>query len=242
MYDSLSKHTGRDLVSFRLTALRLWRSFVDPIVKGEFGTRDFSRLMVNRRHLFQGEEAVLDRIISKPSQTSNGAIGETAMQKRKVPGIFQSLPFYTTHLLIAAYLASYNPARTDVTYFMKHTDKRKNKRRAPSTASLSATSKGGVKHRRIPRHLLTPSPFSLDRLFAIFRALLVDGVPQSADLYTSVATLTSLKLLVRTGVGGASDALEPGGRWRVGFGWEFVRGLGRSVGIEVGEYLVGGVD
>ncbi|KAF3036666.1 hypothetical protein E8E12_002887 [Didymella heteroderae] len=241
VYDSLSKHTGRDLVSFRLTALRLWRSFVDPVVKGEFGTRDFSRLMVNRRHLFQGEEAVLDRIISKPTQTSNGS-AETAVAKRKVPGIVQSLPFYTTHLLIAAYLASYNPARTDVTYFMKHTDKRKNKRRAPSAASLSTTSKGGVKHRRIPRHLLTPSPFSLDRLFAIFRALLVDGVPQAADLYTSVATLTSLRLLVRTGVGGSSDALEPGGRWRVGFGWEFVRGLGRSVGVEVGEYLVGGVD
>lgn len=71
---------------------------------------------------------------------------------------------------------------------------------------------------------------------------MVDSVPQTADLYTSIATLTSLKLLVRTGVGGASDALETGGRWRVGFGWEFVRGLGRSVGVEVGEYLVGGVD
>ncbi|UPX18517.1 uncharacterized protein EKO05_0008816 [Ascochyta rabiei] len=241
VYDSLSKHTGRDLISFRATALRLWRDFVAPIVKGEFGTRDFSRLMVNRRHLFQGEEAVLDRIITPKPQTTNGE-NKVIVTRKTVPGIVQNLPFYTTHLLIAAYLASYNPARTDVTYFMKHTDKRKNKRRAPGPASLSTTSKGGVKHRRIPRHLLTPSPFSLDRLFAIFRALLVDSVPQTADLYTSVATLTSLKLLVRTGIGGASDALEAGGRWRVGFGWEFVRGLGRSVGVEVGEYLVGGVD
>lgn len=245
VYDSLSKHTGRDLLSFRATAMRLWRAFVVPIVSGEFGTRDFSRLMVNRRHLFQGEEAVLDRIIAPPpaAAAANGVTESVALVKGKaVPGIVQSLPFYTSHLLIAAYLASYNPARTDVTYFMKHSDKRKNKRRAPTAASLSATSKGGVKHRRIPRHLLTPSPFSLDRLFAIFRALLLDAVPQTADLYTSVATLTSLKLLVRTGVGGANDALEPGGRWRVGFGWEFVRGLGRSVGVEVGEYLVGGVD
>ena len=226
--------------------MRLWRAFVAPVVSGEFGTRDFSRLMVNRRHLFQGEEAVLDRIIAPPAAAAaaaNGMAESAALAKRKaVPGIVQSLPFYTSHLLIAAYLASYNPARTDVTYFMKHSDKRKNKRRAPTAASLSATSKGGVKHRRIPRHLLTPSPFSLDRLFAIFRALLLDAVPQTADLYTSVATLTSLKLLVRTGVGGANDALEPGGRWRVGIGWEFVRGMGRNVGVEVGEYLVGGVD
>jgi origin recognition complex subunit 5 len=239
VYDSLSKHTGRDLVSFRATAMRLWRPFVDPIVTGSFGTRDFSRLMVNRRHLFQGEDAVLDHIITPKPQATNG---DAAVVVRKpIPGIVQNLPFYTTHLLIAAYLASYNPARTDVTYFMKHTDKRKNKRRVGGP-SQSITSKGGVKHRRIPRHLLTPSPFPLDRLFAIFRALLMDGVPQMADLYTSVATLASLKLLVRTGIGGASDALEAGGRWRVGFGWEFVRGLGRSVGIEVGEFLVGGVD
>ncbi|KAJ4310766.1 hypothetical protein N0V94_008289, partial [Neodidymelliopsis sp. IMI 364377] len=129
VYDSLSKHTGRDLVSFRAAALRLWREFVEPIVSGSFGTRDFSRLMVNRRHLFQGEEAVLDRIIPpKPSKHTNG--DKIVVQRKAVPGIVQNLPFYTTHLLIAAYLASYNPARTDVTYFMKHTDKRKNKRRA----------------------------------------------------------------------------------------------------------------
>ncbi|KAF3002923.1 hypothetical protein E8E13_002962 [Curvularia kusanoi] len=158
VYDSLSKHTGRDLLSFRAIALRLWRPFVAPVVSGEFGTRDFSRLMVNRRHLFQGEEAVLDRIIAPPVAAANGVNEAAAQVKRKaVPGIVQSLPFYTSHLLIAAYLASYNPARTDVTYFMKHSDKRKNKRRAPSAASLSTTSKGGVKHRRIPRHLLTPN-------------------------------------------------------------------------------------
>jgi|SRR5690242_3691062 len=233
VYDSLSKHTGRDLLSFRAAALRLWRPFVAPIVAGEFGTRDFSRLMVNRRHLFQGEDAVLDRIIaSTPS---------TAARHKSVQGLIHALPFYTTHLLIAAYLASYNPARTDITYFMKHTDKRKNRRRAPTAASLSATSKSGVKHRRTPRHLLTPSPFPLDRLFAIFRALLVENVPQSADLMGSVATLASLRLLVRTGAG-AADPLEGGARWRVGFGWEVVRGLGRSVGVEVGEWLVGGVD
>lgn len=242
VYDSLNKHTGRDLISFRATALRLWREFVAPIVKGDFGTRDFSRLMVNRRHLFQGESAVLDRILPETATTTTADAIKPTTPRKSIPGIVQNLPFYTTHLLIAAYLASYNPARTDVTYFMKHTDKRKNKRRAPGVAALSTTSKNGVKHRRISRHLLTPSPFPLDRLFAIFRALLLDPVPQSADLYTSVATLASLRLLVRTGTGGAADALEVGGRWRVGFGWEFVRGLGRSVGVEVGEFLVGGVD
>jgi origin recognition complex subunit 5 len=224
VYDSLAKHTGRDLLSFRSSATRLWRPFVAPVLAGQFGTRDFSRIMVNRRHLFQGEDAVLDRVI-------------TAATSVPAKMVMHDLPFYTTHLLIAAYLASYNPSRTDVTYFMKHTDKRKNKRRAPSNTVANAN-----KGRKISRHLLTPSPFTLDRLFAIFRAILDGSVPQVADMYTQIATLTSMRLLVRMGAGGNGDVLEVGGRWRVGFGWEYVRALGRSVNIEVGEYVVGGVD
>lgn len=207
--------------------------------------------MVNRRHLFQGEEGVLDRIIASSSPladpSSSTASGNppssaAALAKKQLRTLAHDLPYYATHLLIAAYLASYNPARTDVTYFMKHTDKRKNKRRA-NTHAGAATGYTKAKHRKISRHLLTPSPFPLDRLLAIFRALLDDaGVPQLADLYTQVATLTSMRLLVRAGGAGNADPLDAGAKWRVNFGWEYARGLGRSVGLEVGEYLVGGVD
>ncbi|CAI6328823.1 unnamed protein product [Periconia digitata] len=240
VYDSLSKHTGRDLVNFRIAALKLWRPFVEPVEAGTFGTRDFSRLMVNRRHLFQGEEGVLDRIIASESTLTNPTGTVPPTPKRNLRTLAHDLPYYATHLLIAAYLASYNPSRTDVTYFMKHTDKRKNKRRVHTSSGTGAMKS---KHRKISRHLLTPSPFPLDRLLAIFRALLDDaGVPQSADLYTQVATLTSMRLLVKAGGAGSADPLDTGAKWRVNFGWEYARGLGRTVGLEVGEYLVGGVD
>ena len=253
VYDSLSKHTGRDLVSFRLCAMRLWGGFVEPVVKGTFGTRDFARLMVNRRGIFQGEEGVLDRIIAEEEEegitTATGTTATTTAPgtatapatpnpKKRLRAPTHSLPYYTTHLLIAAYLASYNPSRTDVTYFMKHTDKRKNKRRVLST-SLGVTK---TKHRKISRHLLTPSPFPLDRLLAIFRGLIDGTVPQVADLLTQVSTLTSMRLLVRVGGAASVDVLDTGAKWRVNFGWEFVRSLGRVVNLEVGEYLVGGVD
>jgi len=200
--------------------------------------------MVNRRHLFQIEDSVLDRIVAGGTSTGNAgttdgsSISATPSTKRRLRTIAHDLPYYTTHLLIAAYLASYNPSRTDVTYFMKHTDKRKNKRRAPSISAGVTKSK----HRKISRHLLTPSPFGLDRLLAIFRALLVDTVPQFADLYTQIATLTSMRLLVRVGGVGNADVLDPGSKWRVNFSWEYARSLGRMVNVEVGEYLVGGVD
>jgi origin recognition complex subunit 5 len=264
VYDSLTKHTGRDVVSFQNTAHRLWREFVTPVEMGQFGTRDFSRLMVNRRALFMGEEGVAEKFrawnpaaAEEKTTTDTAAVSDsqsppktTAITATPAPiptetkptpkprTAMHDLPTYTTHLLIAAYLASYNPSRTDVTYFMKHSDKRRNKRHAPSVSARS-------KHRKIPRHLLTPSPFPLDRLLAIFRALLPGPVGQVADIGAQVATLGSLRLLVRVGggvSGAAGDVLEAGARWRVNIGWEAVRGMGRSVGIEVGELLVGGVD
>ncbi|KAF1952083.1 hypothetical protein CC80DRAFT_480102 [Byssothecium circinans] len=243
VYDSVSKHTVRDLVSFRSAARKLWRPFVEPIVASTFGTRDFSRLMINRKHLFQSEEAILDRIVADESKLSNtnaagNVLSSTPIAKRKPRTLAHDLPYFTIHILIAAYLASYNPSRTDITYFMKHTDKRKNKRRVHAASASTTKSK----HRKISRHLLTPSPFGLDRLLAIFRALLDGSVQQLADLYTQIATLTSMRLLVRVGGAGSTDVLDPSSRWRVNFSWEYARSLGRSVNLEVGEYLVGGVD
>jgi origin recognition complex subunit 5 len=35
----------------------------------------------------------------------------------------------------------------------------------------------------------------------------------------------------------AGDALEAGTKWRVAVGWEVVRGVARSVGVEAEDYL-----
>ncbi|KAJ9666134.1 hypothetical protein H2201_003812 [Coniosporium apollinis] len=225
VWDSLAKGAARDIVSFRSVATKLWRPFVQPIVDGTFGTRDFSRLMVHRRTLFQSEVALLDGIIPKDPVS-------TATARSTAKAITHDLPYYSKYLLCAAYLASYNPARQDPIYFMKATDKRRRKRGGGTALSRS-------KNRKIPRHLLTPSPFPLERLLAIFRAIVPHAVPQSADIYTQIATLASLRLLLRSGVGGG-DALDASCKWRVNFGWDFVTGLGRSVGFEVAEFLAGG--
>ena len=58
--------------------------------------------------------------------------------------------------------------------------------------------------------------------------------PGSADLQTAIATLCSLRLLVRVG---SADALDGGARYRVAVGWEVVRNIGRSVGVEVEEWI-----
>lgn len=76
---------------------------------------------------------------------------------------------------------------------------------------------------------------------AIFTAVRIEwgigkGNVDDADVGMALATLSSLRLLVR--VGGGGEPLDRGGKWRVNLGWETVRGLGRSMGIEVEEWLI----
>ena len=56
------------------------------------------------------------------------------------------------------------------------------------------------------------------------------------DIGMAMATLASLRLVVR--VGGSGDLMDRAGKWRVNVGWEVIRGLGRSMGIEVEEWLI----
>jgi len=91
---------------------------------------------------------------------------------------------------------------------------------------------------QIPRHLLSPSPFTLDRLLAILRAIVPHAVPQNADIYTQIASLTALRLLTASN---NADVLDAGAcKWRVNFGWEYAAALGRSVEFEVADFMAGG--
>jgi origin recognition complex subunit 5 len=69
VWDSLAKGAARDLSSFRAVCEKLWKPFTAPIIDGTFGTRDFARLMVSRRALFQSEDALISGIITKEQST-----------------------------------------------------------------------------------------------------------------------------------------------------------------------------
>ncbi|KAJ9618423.1 hypothetical protein H2203_009019 [Taxawa tesnikishii (nom. ined.)] len=225
VWDSLAKGSARDIVSFRSVAERIWRPFVQPIVDGAFGTRDFSRLLVAQRKLFQDEGYLLDNVI-EPTATT------TAMSAATAGAISHDLPYYSQWLLCAAYLASYNPARQDSVFFMKASERKRRKKGGGTAKSASRPSK----HRKIPRHLLSPSAFTLDRMFAILHAILPHDVVPTSDIYTQVATLGSLRLLLRSGTVGG-DALEPGGRWKVNYGWEHVLKIARGLSFDILDYV-----
>lgn len=191
---------------------------MQPVVDGTFGTRDFSRLVVAQRSLLQDEGCLADKIITDQQTSPEATL------------ITHDLPYYSKWLLCAAYLASYNPARQDALYFMKATERKRRKKGGGTAAGRQS------RQRKIPRHLLSPSPFSLDRLFAILHGILPHDMTPNIDIYTQVATLGSLRLLVRSGILG-SDVLEPGSKWKVNFGWDYVTKLARNLHFDITDYV-----
>ncbi|KAF6219962.1 hypothetical protein HO133_003787 [Letharia lupina] len=223
VWDSLGQTAARSIPDFRDVCARLWPPFIQPIVDGHYGAREFSKLLVKNRSLFQSEDALIDTIVpTTPSST---------ISKPKKQFSY-TLPYYPTHLLISAYLASHNPPKHDITLFSK-TSLSKRRKRGGGTA---LTSNRASKHRKVSRRLLGPHPFPLERLCAIFQAILPHTYTGGgADMMCQVATLVGLRLIVKAGMGG--DVLEGGGKWRVNVGWGFVRGVARGVNFDVESYL-----
>ncbi|OKL57077.1 hypothetical protein UA08_07669 [Talaromyces atroroseus] len=107
--------------------------------------------------------------------------------------------------------------------------------------------------------LLTARPFTLERLIAIYHA--IDPNPPANALHTSVmadsiytelATLRRLRLVVPSGSGGggagvggggaAATSADAGEKWCINVSGDWIGELAKGIGVEVGEWLAGGLD
>jgi origin recognition complex subunit 5 len=245
VWDSLAKHSGRDILSMRSVCLRLWPTFIAPVLEGTHYASQFSRLLLANRTLFQSDSILVPNIIAEPAAASTAL--PSSSQGKKYQGIGTQLPYYSRLLLVAAYLASFNPPRTDQLFFMKAASAKRRKKGGGT--ALSKSRPGVSKHRKISRKLLGPQAFVLERMLAIFHAIKNDAEYKgisgrgreltggSADLEMGIATLVTLRLLAKVGSVSSGDALEAGTKYRVAVGWEVVRGVARSVGVEAEDYL-----
>ncbi|KAK3344950.1 origin recognition complex subunit 5 C-terminus-domain-containing protein [Neurospora tetraspora] len=185
---------------------------------------------------------------SKPKSTANLFVSATTTDLSTL------LPPTARLLLLASYLASHNPTRHDLVLFSTFHHGRRRRRGGLSVGMGRGGHRGAQsKHRKIARKLLGAHAFVLERMLAIFTAVRGEWDPKwldkdsssremDADIEMAIATLASLRLLVRVGGAGAGgvagDQMDRGGKWRCNVGWEVVRGLGRSMGVEVEEWLV----
>ncbi|RXG46279.1 hypothetical protein VDGE_10011 [Verticillium dahliae] len=188
-------------------------------------------------------------------QTPTRTTAKAVPTQQTTPDLASLLPTTARLLLLAAYLASHNATRHDLALFSTYHHGRRKRRGGGFAAPRSGTGRGAKQqHRKIARKLLGAHAFVLERMLAIFAAVRAEwadgggggggggatGGPGAAgldgDVGMALSTLASLRLLVRVGVSG--DVTDRGGKWRINVGWDVIRGVGRSIGVEVEEWLI----
>lgn len=234
VWNSLARHSARNIRTFYSLCIQLWPEFIRPLEDGSVAAKNHSGLLIANRSLLQSNRYLVPQLISeRTNQNMHYLEEDTGAQ----------LPYFSRLLLVAAYLASYNPARTDQLYFMKEGAVRRKKKGGGTAKSRKISSRS----RKISRKLLGPQAFVLERMLSIFHAIRNDvdqGVnasakvlPGSADIQMAISTLTSLRFLIKMGSFTSTDTMEGGSKWRVGVGWEVVRSVGRTVDFEVEDYI-----
>lgn len=130
------------------------------------------------------------------------------------------LPFYSKFLIIAAFLASYNPAKSDKRFFVKHHGKQKK-----SAASIKAKEK-------LNTQLTGPKPFPLERLLAIFYNIVEEEVNPTATIYSQVTSLVRLQLLTSVGL----ELLDQP-KYKCNVSMDFIRTVAKTVQFDIYKYL-----
>ncbi|CAO2617034.1 Origin recognition complex subunit 5, partial [Lemmus lemmus] len=212
----------RDLKELRHLAVLNFPKYCEPVVKGEAGERDTRKLWRNiEPHLKKAMQTVYLREISSSQW-------EKFQEEDSDPGQLKGLsaythvelPYYSKFILIAAYLASYNPARTDRRFFLKHHGKIK------KTNFLK-------KHEKTSNHLLGPKPFPLDRLLAILYSIVDSRVAPTANIFSQITSLVTLQLLTLVG---HDDQLD-GPKYKCTVSLDFIRAIARTVNFDIIKYL-----
>ncbi|KAK2016593.1 origin recognition complex subunit Orc5 [Colletotrichum eremochloae] len=260
--DALTTSASRTLPSCRHSCEALWPRFTAPILARTHGPREFSKLLIASRMHFQDESLLNPSIVSVKSSAASSApavnrsgppsnpVGtpskHAAAQQQVIStdaaDLTTLLPTTTRLLLLAAYLASHNAAKHDLVLFSTYHHGRRKRRGGGFVAPKRGRPS---KHKKISRKLLGAHAFVLERMLAIFAAMrsewaadggFATGSVVDGDVGMAISTLASLRLLMK--VGTAGDPMDRGGKWRINVGWDIIRGVGRSLGIEVEEWLV----
>nr|XP_016849482.1 PREDICTED: origin recognition complex subunit 5 isoform X3 [Anolis carolinensis] len=200
----------RDLKELRHLAALNFSKYCEPVVQGEANERDTRRLWKNiESHLKKAMQTVYLREISSSQwERLQQDDGEPGHLKGLSAHAHVELPYYSRFLLIAAYLASYNPARTDKRFFVKHHGK---------IRKMNFQKK----HEKTTNHLLGPKPFPLDRMLAILYSIVDSRVAPTANIFSQITSLVTLQLLTLVG---HDDQLN-GPRYKCNVSLDFIRAI-----------------
>ncbi|XP_033745770.1 origin recognition complex subunit 5-like [Pecten maximus] len=215
----------RDLREIRYLAGLNYEKYCQPIRTGEAEASDTRKLWKNiEPHLKKALQTVYLREVSS-SQWEKAQQETEVGQMPSLQGLSSrnhvELPYYSKYLLIAAYLASYNPAKTDRRFFARNSGK------------VDKRAKFIKKHERTSNHMLGPKQFPIDRLMAIFFSIVEGKVSPTANIFVQISSLVSLNMLGQ--VAGDDQIDTP--KYKCLVSLEFIKSVSRTVGFDVLRYL-----
>merc|ERR1719228_3095163 len=221
----------RSLMELLHIARLNYGTYVKPVIAGEIKESDTKKLWFNiEPHLRKCLSTVHLREVAskqmKALEADNTSTGKEESQS--VPGptisnvnrISIELPFYSKFLLIAAFLASYNPAKSDKRFFVKHHGKQRK-----TLSSIRNKEK-------LNSQLTGPKPFPLERLLAIFYNIVEEQVNPTANIYSQISSLVKLQLLTAVGL----DIMDQP-KYKCNVSLDFVRTVAKTVQFDVYKYL-----
>lgn len=251
VHDSLAQAASNTLPSFQRLLTRLWPPFIAPILNNQYSPREFSKLMVRNRYLFQSEDALRENIVPPPAPSAQPQSLKTSLKQQL------KLPVIPAQLLVTAFLASNNVPKNDTLLFSKYSASKRKRKGGGGVAQRTPKKQSMNKQRKITRRMLGPQAFGLERLLAIHAALFryeeddddldmdsgrrkaVARGGGEAEILTQFATLVGMRLVVRAGALAGGDPLEAGGgKWKVNVGMGYARQVARGLRFELENYLL----
>ncbi|KAJ2782951.1 hypothetical protein H4R18_001967 [Coemansia javaensis] len=228
-----------DLNELRHLVALLYPKFVQPVYERQAARSEFPRLFkLCQPYFAAASERLYLREISSGEWLKHSAVASAATAPEDVTlaihrmadaGDALDLPYYTKFLLIAAFLASYNPTRLDAQYFARGPQQgaggRRGRRRGPAPKDATG---GGSR-----QQLLGPRAFAIERMLAIFYSIIAEPVDSSVDVQIQIASLITLRLLSRASAGDRLDGVK----CKCNVGLETIRAISRSVRFEVDRFL-----
>ena len=200
----------KSLPQFQRAAELLWPDYVKP-------TKENKVEPDNARSLYRSVESHMKKVLLNIHyQESTNMMGEESKSKR----LNVELPFFSKFLLLAAYLASYNPVSSDKRFFM----------RGKSGRVIKKSKRQHQVHQKSSQ-LLGPKMFDLNRMLAIFHVIVDQKVTSTAEIQSQVASLVTLQLLTQSG----EDLDLP--KYKCNVSLDFIRQVAKNVRFELHKYL-----
>ncbi|KAH9006447.1 putative origin recognition complex, subunit 5-like protein [Lactarius hatsudake] len=208
----------RDPHELSYVAAAQWPSFVAPVLDAQRDANQFHPIpedvrMRLLRVFLPSFTAALEALLPRRmhartwSQTPDVTDGP-ASDEKGVETTISSLSTLQKYILLAAFLASSNPPRTDMRMFARSRETRSRRRRGGGTRK--APQRSGSTPAKVPQRLAGPASFPLDRMSAVLAVLLEEYDLESRVIskeFTQLGEYTEMEL-VRVHTSGAITELS----------------------------------